>query len=288
MVFFAFSSRSETDPSAEIIKFVLVIRWTAAGRRGAGGGLVAAAVVAAERAGGRGGGGVCWVVVLVLSQDKVLQRFEELIVTESWYSFVDHPASDTPNLFIIFAQLRNHVLAHVLCLSFCSPRLHGGVRWTATVMAAAFPFTLMYAFLVHLLLRPLRLPAASSVSRHTLQGFVIKIVLSFLVQGQAKSSHCSVWSLQGSWYSWSHTCVFSLSRIAFSSRSGTDASATADGRPQPAVTRTLQYAADIASSRNGQQMLAKSLQHRWKHEIQIALLRRRAAMAHPYDHSWHS
>ena len=29
---------------------------------------------------------------------------------------------------------------------------------------------------------------------------------------------------------------------------------TADGRPHPAATRTLQYAADIASSRNGQQM----------------------------------
>ena len=54
---------------------------------------------------------------------------------------------------------------------------------------------------------------------------------------------------------------------------------TADGRPHPAVTRTLQYAAGIASSRNGQQMSAKSLHRRWKHEIQIALLRRRAAMA---------
>ena len=50
------------------------------------------------------------------------------------------------------------------------------------------------------------------------------------------------------------------------------------GGPHPAVTRTLQCAADIASSRNGQQMSAKSLQSRWKHEIQIALLRRRAAM----------
>ena len=53
----------------------------------------------------------------------------------------------------------------------------------------------------------------------------------------------------------------------------------ADGRPLPAVTRTPLYAADIASSRNGQQMSAKSLQRRWMHEIQIALLRRRAAMA---------
>ena len=43
---------------------------------------------------------------------------------------------------------------------------------------------------------------------------------------------------------------------------------TADGRPHPAVTRTLQYAADIASSRNGPHLSAKSLHHRWKHEIQ--------------------
>ena len=45
---------------------------------------------------------------------------------------------------------------------------------------------------------------------------------------------------------------------------------TADGRPQPAVTRTLQHAADIASSRNGQHLSAKILHRRWKHEIQIA------------------
>ena len=54
---------------------------------------------------------------------------------------------------------------------------------------------------------------------------------------------------------------------------------TADERPHLAVTRTLQYAADVASSRNGQLMTAKSLHRRWKHEIQVALLRRRAAMA---------
>ena len=53
---------------------------------------------------------------------------------------------------------------------------------------------------------------------------------------------------------------------------------TADGRPHPAVIRTLQCAADIASSRNGQQMSAKSLQYSWTHEFQIALFRRRAAM----------
>ena len=44
------------------------------------------------------------------------------------------------------------------------------------------------------------------------------------------------------------------------------------------VARTLQHPADIASSRNGQQMSAKSPQHRRKHEIQIALIRWRAAM----------
>ena len=53
---------------------------------------------------------------------------------------------------------------------------------------------------------------------------------------------------------------------------------TADSRQHRAVTRTLQYAADIAARRNGQQMSAKSLQHRWKHEIQVALVRGRAAM----------
>ena len=53
---------------------------------------------------------------------------------------------------------------------------------------------------------------------------------------------------------------------------------TADGRSHPAVIRTLQYAADIASSHDGQLMSANSLQHKWKHEIQTALLPRRAAM----------
>ena len=42
---------------------------------------------------------------------------------------------------------------------------------------------------------------------------------------------------------------------------------TADGRPRPAVTRTMQDVADIASCRNGQQMSAKAIQHRWKHVI---------------------
>ena len=51
----------------------------------------------------------------------------------------------------------------------------------------------------------------------------------------------------------------------------------ADGGPHPAVTRTLQYPADTAACRKGEQMSARSLQHRWKHEIQIALRRRSAA-----------
>ena len=53
---------------------------------------------------------------------------------------------------------------------------------------------------------------------------------------------------------------------------------TADGRPLPAVTRTLQYAADIASCRVGQKLSAKPLRHRWKLDI----LRRRAAMTRAF------
>ena len=53
---------------------------------------------------------------------------------------------------------------------------------------------------------------------------------------------------------------------------------TADGRPHPAAIRTLRFAADIAVTRNGQQATAGMLVSRWKHEIQIAILRRRAAM----------
>ena len=53
---------------------------------------------------------------------------------------------------------------------------------------------------------------------------------------------------------------------------------TADGRPHPAVVRTLRHAADIAVTRNGQQASASQLVSRWKHSIQIAILRRRAAM----------
>ena len=41
----------------------------------------------------------------------------------------------------------------------------------------------------------------------------------------------------------------------------------------------MRYAADIATTRNGQQSTAGALVGRWKHEIQVAILRRRAAMA---------
>ena len=68
-------------------------------------------------------------------------------------------------------------------------------------------------------------------------------------------------------------------------RAFTIASCLDSGWATAAVTRTLQYAADIASSRNGQQMSAQSLQRRWKHEIQIALSRRRAAMARAFLHN---
>ena len=62
---------------------------------------------------------------------------------------------------------------------------------------------------------------------------------------------------------------------------------TADGRPHTAVTRTLQYDADIASSRNGQQMSAKSLQCWWKHEIPIALARAEWLLARVIDRALH-
>ena len=54
---------------------------------------------------------------------------------------------------------------------------------------------------------------------------------------------------------------------------------TADGRPHPAATRTLRFAAECAVTRNSQQATANALVSRWKHEIQIAILRRRAAMS---------
>ena len=53
---------------------------------------------------------------------------------------------------------------------------------------------------------------------------------------------------------------------------------TADGRPHPAFTRTLHYAATVAATRNSKQTTASSLLDRWRHEIQIAILQRRAAV----------
>ena len=53
---------------------------------------------------------------------------------------------------------------------------------------------------------------------------------------------------------------------------------TADGRPHPAVTRTLKFAADVASTRGSSRVPASSILQRWRNEIQVAILRRRAAM----------
>ena len=53
---------------------------------------------------------------------------------------------------------------------------------------------------------------------------------------------------------------------------------TADGRAHPAVTRTMRYAADQAACHGGG-VKAADLVARWSHEVMIAILRRRAAMA---------
>ena len=54
---------------------------------------------------------------------------------------------------------------------------------------------------------------------------------------------------------------------------------TADARPHPAAVRTLKYAASLAATRSGVQADASALLSRWKHEVTIAILRRRAAMS---------
>ena len=54
---------------------------------------------------------------------------------------------------------------------------------------------------------------------------------------------------------------------------------TADGRPHPAVSQTLGYAAQLAASKAGQSDSPKAFVRRWQHEVGIAILRRRAAMA---------
>ena len=53
---------------------------------------------------------------------------------------------------------------------------------------------------------------------------------------------------------------------------------TSSGRPHPAATRTLHYAATQAAYRS-ERGEPKAILRRWQHEIQVALLRRRAAMA---------
>ena len=54
---------------------------------------------------------------------------------------------------------------------------------------------------------------------------------------------------------------------------------TAEGRPHPAASRTLRYAARLASTRGGGEAEAQGFLSRWRHEIQVAIQRRRAAMA---------
>ena len=52
---------------------------------------------------------------------------------------------------------------------------------------------------------------------------------------------------------------------------------SSDGRPHPAVSRTLKFAAESAARKRGG-VSVPNLLRRWRHEIQIAILRRRAAM----------
>ena len=53
---------------------------------------------------------------------------------------------------------------------------------------------------------------------------------------------------------------------------------TSNGRPHPAVTRTLRFVAEPAAHRTDEQTEATRLLARSRHEIQVAILRRRAAM----------
>ena len=53
---------------------------------------------------------------------------------------------------------------------------------------------------------------------------------------------------------------------------------SADGRPHPAVVRTLKFAAGVAERRHGGEA-SGGLLKRWRHEIGVAIMRRRAAMA---------
>jgi len=53
---------------------------------------------------------------------------------------------------------------------------------------------------------------------------------------------------------------------------------SADGRPHPAVTRTLKFAVSIAARRQGGGEAMPGMMARWRHEIGVAIARRRAAM----------
>ncbi len=53
---------------------------------------------------------------------------------------------------------------------------------------------------------------------------------------------------------------------------------SADGRPHPAVTRTLKFAVGIAARRQGGGEAMPGMLARWRHEIGVAIMRRRAAM----------
>ena len=53
---------------------------------------------------------------------------------------------------------------------------------------------------------------------------------------------------------------------------------TANGRPHPAVTRTLAFAAEMAANRSDRDVEPRALLSRWRHELQVAILQRRAAM----------
>ena len=52
----------------------------------------------------------------------------------------------------------------------------------------------------------------------------------------------------------------------------------ADGRPHPAVTRTMRYAAERAVARGGRTTTVDVYLRRWSHEMSVAILQRRAAM----------
>jgi hypothetical protein len=57
---------------------------------------------------------------------------------------------------------------------------------------------------------------------------------------------------------------------------------TADGRPHPAVVRTMKYASERAAGRGSEEVKSSELYGRWRHEITVAILRRRAAMTRAF------